>query len=156
MFTSMCWNLNRNIALSVMKLFIDMLNIVLSIILTLPFTAILHNSNSMQYGTSMHILSSFRIVKTTLLEKCCFVWTVNDAANAYFSSELFTSPGTSSKALALRLILDSVSMVIDVSLTLFRIRRSSSDQRIAELQALMALVQSGGMVAHGQYDPLSM
>ncbi|XP_067655548.1 uncharacterized protein [Haliotis asinina] len=33
-----------------------------------------------------------------------------------------------------------------------RIRRSSSDQRIAELQALMALVQSGGMVAHGQYD----
>lgn len=35
-----------------------------------------------------------------------------------------------------------------------RVRRSSSDQRIAELQALMALSGNGGRVAHGQFDPL--
>jgi len=37
-----------------------------------------------------------------------------------------------------------------------RVRRSSSDQRIAELQALMALTGSGGRVAHGQFDPLRL
>ncbi|XP_025088440.1 uncharacterized protein LOC112560658 isoform X1 [Pomacea canaliculata] len=35
-----------------------------------------------------------------------------------------------------------------------RVRRSSSDQRIAELQALLALTGNGGRVAHGQFDPL--
>jgi len=34
-----------------------------------------------------------------------------------------------------------------------RIRRSSADQRIAELQALMALAGSSNKVAHGQFDP---
>ncbi|PVD33219.1 hypothetical protein C0Q70_04470 [Pomacea canaliculata] len=37
-----------------------------------------------------------------------------------------------------------------------RVRRSSSDQRIAELQALLALTGNGGRVAHGQFDPLRM
>ncbi|ESO97822.1 hypothetical protein LOTGIDRAFT_228376 [Lottia gigantea] len=35
-----------------------------------------------------------------------------------------------------------------------RVRRSGADQRIAELQALIALTSHGGMVAHGQFDPL--
>ncbi|KAK7486403.1 hypothetical protein BaRGS_00022327 [Batillaria attramentaria] len=45
--------------------------------------------------------------------------------------------------------------VVDVFQSL-RVRRSSSDQRMAELQALMALTGSGGRVAHGQFDPLRM
>ncbi|XP_076471619.1 uncharacterized protein LOC143301301 isoform X2 [Babylonia areolata] len=37
-----------------------------------------------------------------------------------------------------------------------RTRRSSSDQRIAELQALLALTGGSGRVAHGQFDPLRL
>uniref|UniRef100_A0A8W8NH12 Uncharacterized protein n=1 Tax=Magallana gigas TaxID=29159 RepID=A0A8W8NH12_MAGGI len=35
----------------------------------------------------------------------------------------------------------------------FMRKRTSSDQRIAELQALIALVHGRGNVAHGQLDP---
>lgn len=35
-------------------------------------------------------------------------------------------------------------------------KRTSSDQRIAELQALIALVHGRGNVAHGQLDPALM
>ncbi|KAL8606221.1 hypothetical protein ACOMHN_043439 [Nucella lapillus] len=45
--------------------------------------------------------------------------------------------------------------VVDVVASL-RVRRSSSDQRIAELQALMALTRNGIPVGHGKFDPLTV
>ena len=37
-----------------------------------------------------------------------------------------------------------------------RIRRAASDQRIAELQALIALANGGGSsIGHGQFDPFA-
>jgi hypothetical protein len=35
----------------------------------------------------------------------------------------------------------------------FRDKRASSDQRVAELQALIALSRGSGLVGHGHIDP---